>query len=78
MSKLYHTYSQEIDVAAARRIVFGKKRLKMKIESEKIDRSTFNGSQGLVSKNGPFHPTGDRGTQFSKLYCIYPGDKNMA
>jgi hypothetical protein len=44
----------------------------MKIESKKIDRSTRNGSQGLVSKNGPFHPTGDRGTQFFKLYSIYP------
>jgi hypothetical protein len=47
----------------------------MKIESEKIDRSTRNGSQGLVSKNGPFHPTGDRGTQFFKLYSIYPEEQ---
>jgi hypothetical protein len=47
----------------------------MRIESEKIDRSTCNGSQGLVSKNGPFYPTGDRGTQFFKLYSIYPEEQ---
>jgi hypothetical protein len=44
----------------------------MKIESKKIDRSTRNGSQGLVSKNGPFHPTGDRGTQFFQTLLHLP------
>lgn len=36
----------------------------MKIAGEKIDRSACNGSQGLVSKNGPLFATGDRGLQF--------------
>jgi hypothetical protein len=70
MLMLYRMNSQEDAVAAW--IVFSKEDLKTKIAGEKIDRSTHNGSQGLVSKNGILCATGDRGTQFSKLYSIYP------
>jgi hypothetical protein len=68
---VYLTGSQE-DAVVVARIVFSKEDLKTKIAGEKIDRSACNVSQGLGSKNGIFCVTGDRGTQFSKLYSIYP------